>query len=67
MILGVGSNKNITAFNCDDGLVVTIGCQNKYRGRGIDDMRIEVAKKYSSDHPYFAALDFIESWHKSTT
>jgi len=30
-------------------------------------MRIEVAKKYSSDHPYFAALDFIESWHKSTT
>jgi len=62
VILGIGATQNITGFLCDDGAIVTIGCQNNWQGRTIDEMRLEVAKKYPTGHEYFDALNLIEKF-----
>jgi hypothetical protein len=59
-VLGLGETRKMTGFICDDGIIITIGCQNEWRGLSPYDMRIEVAKKYPPDHSYFAAIDLIE-------
>ena len=66
-IVFYGLNKwGITAYHCDDGLIVNIGCMNNYKGLPIDNTRIEITKKYDHDHIYFKIMDLIEVWSDSS-
>lgn len=61
-INGIGKTGNITAYHCEDGLIVNIGCANDYKGLPVSEMRERIAEKYPSDHEYFVAMDLIEKW-----
>ena len=67
VISGIGNTKNITAYVCDDGLIINISCVNDYSGLPLTQMRKLIAKKYKLDHEYFLAMDLIEKWHENLT
>ena len=57
----LGNTKNITAVICDKkGLVIKIG----YFEGNLKQAREIIAKKYKDEkHPYYAAIDLVESWY----
>ena len=63
VIIGIGETKNITAFKCDDGLIICIGCMNDYKGLGYSETLKELVKKYTPDHEYFDAMRLIKKWY----
>lgn len=63
VIHGLGNTKNLTAYHCDDGLVINIGCMNDYKGYNLEETRKQIAEKYAPDHSYFAALTLVEAWY----
>lgn len=65
IVSGIGEAKSLTALACDDGLIITIGCLNNYKGDTIENARKAVSKKYSEDHEYFDALNLCEKWYKN--
>ena len=65
VILGIGVQKNITAYRCSKGLRISIGCVNDYKGCSLKKMKELISKKYTKDHAYFQALKLIENWYKN--
>ena len=65
--MGIGDTKNITAYVCDDGLIINIGSANSYSGLPLPQMRKLIAEKYKLDHEYFLAMDLIERWYENLT
>lgn len=65
VVKGIGITKSLTAIACDDGLIVTIGCLNDYKGDTIENARKAVSEKYDPDHEYFDALNLCEKWYKN--
>lgn len=63
VIHGIGSTKNITAYRCDDGVIINIGCMNSYRGNTVEDTIKEIGLKYDSDHVYFDAINLIKKFY----
>ena len=64
VIAGIGETENITAFTCEDGLIICIGCMNGHHGLSPEETKKEIAKKYHSNHEYFKALELAEYWYK---
>ena len=63
-INGIGGHKQITAVDCDDGLIIGIGCMNNYEGLPIEEAREEIAKKYPDEnHLYYSALRWAQEWY----
>jgi hypothetical protein len=64
VINGVGKTKKLTAVDCDDSLIIGIGCMNDYRGLPIEEAREEIAKKYPDEnHLYYSALRWAQEWY----
>ena len=65
VIHGLGETKTMTAFDCNDGLIITIGCRNNYKGDTYDNIMDRIKDKYKNkNHPYYAAMRLIKSWAK---
>ena len=65
VILGIGETRKITAYHCDDGLIINIGCANDCRGLPFNEMLARIKEKYTDpNHPYFAAMELIKMWDK---
>lgn len=60
VIHGIGETKNITAFFCDKGLIINIGCFNG----NIEKTQKEISKRYPDEHSYNYALLLIQAWAK---
>lgn len=60
-----GMNKwGVTGHDSDDGLIIVIGCMNKYKGLPIKEARKEIAKKYpDKKHIYYSILRLIQKWY----
>ncbi len=65
VINGVGEHKQMTAIDCDDGLIIGIGCMNDYKGLPIDEAKKEIAKKYPDEnHLYYSVLRLAQEWYE---
>ena len=60
----MGETGKLTGFNCDDGLIITCGCFNDWRGGTPGELREAVISKYGEDHFYISAINLIENWFK---
>jgi len=65
VIQGLGCTKRMTAYTCDDGLIINIGCASNYEGLPFKEMKKRISKKYSKEHEYFDALRLIKKWYKN--
>ena len=64
VINGVGEHKQMTAIDCDDGLIINIGCMNNCKGLPITDAKKEIAKKYPDEnHLYYSVLRLAQEWY----
>lgn len=61
---GLGTTRQFTAHDSEDGLVIVIGCFNNYKGGTVEEAREAISSKYPAGHPYFTALALAVAWHQ---